>query len=707
MAKFDFNSKLLAQMVAASPEGFFSIDELAKHSGIQPRVLQALIDQAVNEGGAGLAGDFIFDPARITATEVRVQGQWYAGSLPSLNKHGKVAGPSIETQMLKRQRKIEHLANDAYQRIVEALDQTPGYALPEELYGEPGDERALDELIARQLLGEHNDLIYDPLRITPRSLTQLAKRQRRLNKRDKRDELRARLVAAFPSWRHERRSEQHLWIAEGPTNSGKTHDAIAALAEAGSGWYLAPLRLLAFEIFERLNAQGVPCNLLTGEESIPVKGARITAATVEMFNPNESGACVVIDEAFMIADPARGWAWTRALMECRARQIRVICSPAATELICQLAEAAGVSTTIISHERLTPLTIAERVFSLYGLPAGTILIAFSRAMVLQLKAELERQGRRVSIIYGQLPPEVRRKQAQLFAESETEICIATDAVGMGLNLPADRVVFYELEKFDGKERRLLEPGEFHQIAGRAGRFGYSKAGEVGTLTPYDQKLATHLFRQIPPPLTHARVAPSAKDLEMIPGHLAHKLQQWQALESIPDELRPIIKPADMEERTRLAGMLQQSDVEQLGLPAALTLINAPAREITEEFWFYCAKAIVAGRPMPLPPEMNERVTNAAAMSEVETNIACADIYLWLSRRSEFSWAAPDAENIRQLRIEAIEKLDAALLKKLDTVKRCKECDRPLRLGHRFNTCNHCYHNRAQASQPRPYFHRRA
>jgi hypothetical protein len=695
MARFDLNSKLLTQLVAASPEGFFSVDDLAKHSGVPASLLQALIEQAVGEDDVGLVGDFIFDPARLSTSEVRSRGQWYAGSLPPLNKHGKVAGPSIAAQMLRRQRKVEHLANAAYERLIAALDDTPGYALPEELYGEPGDERALDELIARGMLGAHNDLVYDPLRMTPRSLNQLAKRQRRLNKRDKRDELRARLVAAFPSWRHARRAKQHLWISEGPTNSGKTHDAIAALAEAGSGWYLAPLRLLAFEIFERLNAQGIPCNLLTGEESIPIEGARITAATVEMFNPTESGACVVIDEAFMIADPARGWAWTRALMECRAAEIRAICSPAATDLICQLAETADIGYTVTPHERLTPLTMAEQIFSLYGLPTGTILIAFSRSLVLQLKAELERLGRRVSIIYGQLPPEVRRRQAQLFANGETEICIATDAVGMGLNLPADRVIFYELEKFDGKERRLLEPGEFHQIAGRAGRFGYSKWGEIGTLTPYDQKLATHLFRQTPLPLTHARVAPAAEDLELIPGHLAHKLQQWQALESIPDELRPIIKPADMEERTRLAGMLQQADVDQLGLSAALTLINAPARESTEEFWFYCAKAIIAGRAMPLPPEVNEKVTSAASMSDVETNIACADIYLWLSHRPEFSWAAPDAERIRALRIKAIEQLDAALLKRLDTGKRCKECDRPLRLGHRFKTCNRCYHNRAQ------------
>jgi len=695
MDKYEITPKLLAQLVAASPEGFFSNDQIERVSVVRGRALQSTIEQAVNEGEAAQVGEFIYDPARLSADEVRASGQWFSGSLPPLNKHGKVAGPSISAQILKRQRRIEHLANGAYTRIVAALDQTPGYVLPEDLYQEAGDERAVRELVARGILGEHNDYVYDPLRITPRSLGQLAKRRRRIGRRDKRDELRARLVAAFPSWRHARRPGQHLRISEGPTNSGKTHHAIAALSDAGAGWYLAPLRLLAFEIFERLNSQGVRCNLLTGEEFIPVEGARITAATVEMFNPAESGDCVVIDEAFMIADPARGWAWTRALMECRAPEIQVICSPAATGLLRQLAEAAGIGHTVVRHERLAPLKMASRPFSPNALPTGTILIAFSRALVLQLKAELERQGRRVSIIYGQLPPEVRRRQAQLFADGETEICIATDAVGMGLNLPADRVIFYELEKFDGKERRLLEPGEFHQIAGRAGRFGYSQAGEIGALSSYDQALAAQLFRQSPPLLTHARVAPSAEDLELIPGHLAHKLQQWQALESIPDELRPIIKPAEMEERTRLAAMLQQSDIDALGLQAALALINAPARESTEEYWYYCAKAVVSGRPMPLPPKGDGRIRNAAGMSDVEVSIACMDIYLWLSRRAEFKDAAPDADHVHPLRRAAITNLDAALLKRLDAGKRCKECERPLRAGYRFNTCNYCHRGRAK------------
>src|SRR5260370_42336236 len=111
-----------------------------------------------------------------------------------------------------------------------------------------------------------------------------------------------------------------------------------------------------------------------------------------------------------------------------------------------------------------------------------MVVGLSREIVLGLKVELERMGRSVSVVYGNLPPEVRRRQAARFAAGETEICVATDAVGMGLNLPADNVCFYELEKFDGKDVRTLTTNEVRQIGGRAGRYGLSQEGLIGALT---------------------------------------------------------------------------------------------------------------------------------------------------------------------------------------------------------------------------------
>ena len=131
-------------------------------------------------------------------------------------------------------------------------------------------------------------------RAQERARQQLILEEQREAEQRRRKELRARLVAAFPTWKHERRNEQKILLHIGPPNSGKTHEALNTLVDAGSGWYLAPLRLLAFEVFDRLNQRNVPCTLLTGEEHIPVPEARITAATIEMFNPGHSGGCVIM-----------------------------------------------------------------------------------------------------------------------------------------------------------------------------------------------------------------------------------------------------------------------------------------------------------------------------------------------------------------------------------------------------------------------------
>ncbi|MBC7814217.1 MAG: hypothetical protein H7175_23890, partial [Burkholderiales bacterium] len=198
--------------------------------------------------------------------------------------------------------------------------------------------------------------------------------EQRRQEREQRDALRARLVAAFPTWQHIGRSDQRIHLHVGPPNSGKTHEALNALAEAESGWYLAPLRLLAYEIFDRMNQRGVRCNLLTGEEYIPVEGATITAATVEMFDPTRSGECVIIDEAQLLADPDRGWAWTRAMMEALAPNIHIIGPQTAKGLIQHLAGAAAVPVTVIEHERLAPIQVAEKHWPLAELPPRTILV---------------------------------------------------------------------------------------------------------------------------------------------------------------------------------------------------------------------------------------------------------------------------------------------------------------------------------------------
>ena len=518
-------------------------------------------------------------------------------------------------------------------------------------------------------------------------------RSRRRRQREAETRLRNRLIDAFPKWRNDYRDQQNLFLHIGEPNSGKTHDALEALKSAGSGWYLAPLRLLAYEIFDRLNDEGVPCSLLTGEEYIPVEGARITAATIEMFNAMDSGACVIIDEAQMLADADRGWAWTRALMESAAPEMHIIGPPTARQLIEVLASAAEIPCELVEHERLAPIALAERHFNLESLPASTILVAFTRQGVLDLKMKLERLGRTVSVVYGSLPPEVRRRQADRFAQGETEICVATDAVGMGLNLPADVVCFYQVEKFDGKNDRRLYPSEVHQIGGRAGRYGMSTTGLIAATSKHDLHIIRELYEQKPAVLTYARVAPTVDDLNLIPGNLADQLAQWSELKSIPDELREVITTADMAERIELAKMLSDEEIKKLGLASALQLVNAPTRKTTRPYWMDCAYMILEGYQIPMPPNASVPIRDGGDLDATEFAIASADIYLWLSRRREFAEYCDAHQQVRVERREWSLSIDEALLRNLNTARRCRSCGALLPSRHRFRICEKCFDSR--------------
>lgn len=520
-----------------------------------------------------------------------------------------------------------------------------------------------------------------------------AERQRKEDIQRQREELKAQLVAAFPEWTHDEREDQRVTLHVGPPNSGKTHDSLEALVAAGSGWYLAPLRLLAYEIFDRLNQRGIPCDLLTGEEYIPVPGARFTAATIEMFNASDSGECVIIDEAQMLADSDRGWAWTRALIEANCSEIHMIAPHSAQYLIEQMTQAANLELQIQVHERLTPIGIAERPWSLRSLPPHTILVAFSRRRVLELKDELERRGRTVSVVYGSLPPEVRRKQSERFASGETEICVATDAVGMGLNLPADNVCFYEVDKFDGRNVRKLRPEEVQQIGGRAGRYGLSQGGLVGSIRRQDLRYIRKAFYSTPKTLTHARVAPTLQDLELIPGTLPSKLIEWAQLRSIPPALRDIVRVADLEERVSLAKMLTEQEIQQVGLAAAVKLINAPTRESTRNYWRRCARSLIAGEAMPLPPTPPEMIVDTRDLDDAEFCIASADIYMWLAHREEFKEQGEHLEYVREQRHDWSMRIDDALVKRIKNVKTCSQCSKVLPSDYPYGMCQDCYHGR--------------
>jgi len=282
-------------------------------------------------------------------------------------------------------------------------------------------------------------------------------------------------------FRTARALQRRITLVTGPTNSGKSHTALDTLSRADSGMALAPLRLLAHEFREALGARGVPCSLSTGEERILVPGSRHLAATVEMCPLNNPVDVAIVDEAQMLHDPDRGAAWTAAIMGAPARHLFVLGAPDCIDMVRRIAALCDDPLDEITLQRMGPLHAADEAVRLTSLQKGDALIAFSRREVLDLRATLMQRGRRVAVVYGALSPEVRRAEAARFNSGDADILVATDAIGMGLNLNIRRIVFAALRKFDGTQSRDLTAQEVKQIGGRAGRYGKHEQGVVAVL----------------------------------------------------------------------------------------------------------------------------------------------------------------------------------------------------------------------------------
>ena len=233
----------------------------------------------------------------------------------------------------------------------------------------------------------------------------------------------------------------HLHV--GPTNSGKTYHALKRLEEAESGVYAGPLRLLAHEVYSLLNARGKTCDLVTGDERI-IKGdnrptARMKSCTVEMVPLNTDFDIAVVDEIQMIGHKERGWAWTQALLGLKAREVHLCGEERTVPLIRELVASMGDKLEIHTYKRLSPLkTMATSLRgSLSQFRKGDCVVVFSRVGIHAMKRDIERATqKRVAVVYGSLPPEIRAQQARLFNDpnNDYDILVASDAIGMGLNL---------------------------------------------------------------------------------------------------------------------------------------------------------------------------------------------------------------------------------------------------------------------------------
>ena len=305
----------------------------------------------------------------------------------------------------------------------------------------------------------------------------------------------------------------------GPTNTGKTFLAVERMCGHASGMIGFPLRLLAREVYDRVVAiKGAgQVALITGEEKIVPEGARYFLCTAESMPLDREVAFVALDEGQVGADPTRGHVFTDRMLHMRGyAETMILGSETLRPLIRKLLPRAE----IVTRPRFSTLTYAGPK-KLSRLPKRTAIVAFTAQEVYALAEMLRRHKGGAAVVMGSLSPRTRNAQVAMYQSGEVDYLVATDAIGMGLNMDIAHVAFAGLSKFDGKRHRRLTVSEMAQIAGRAGR--YQKDGSFGVVQLGQDAVSTFEAEEIAaieghgfPPLTQLTWRNTAADFTTLP-----------------------------------------------------------------------------------------------------------------------------------------------------------------------------------------------
>lgn len=476
-------------------------------------------------------------------------------------------------------------------------------------------------------------------------------------------------------------------IHVGETNTGKTHHALERMKKATSGLYLGPLRLLALEVYDKLNAEGIPCSLKTGEEEKLTPGASHIASTVEMFHEKDRYDCIVIDEAQMITDKDRGFSWFKAITKARAREVHIIGSRNSKNMILQLLGESKAE--IHEYKRDIPLEVEGNEFSIKHVRKGDALICFSRRRVLETASRLQNDRHSVSVIYGSMPPETRKKQIQQFIEGKSKVIVSTDAIGMGLNLPIRRIVFLENEKFDGTRRRLLTSQEIKQIAGRAGRKGIYDVGKVAFTK--DIRLMRRKLEQEDEPVHTFAIAPTTGVLERFQTYyrdLGTFFELWDRFKNPRGT-----EKASLAEERELYNIVKETEIEaRLSLQDLYGFLHLPfasREQALIQQWYETIFAIINNEDLP-EPNIKKRTLEDLELSYKKLGLHLLFLYR-LDRRTEaIYW-----ERVRdELSDEVHEKLQTDVG---SFAKKCRSCGRHLPWNYEFPICDQCHSARYKRS----------
>ena len=488
------------------------------------------------------------------------------------------------------------------------------------------------------------------------------------------------LKSLFPLAREQNRK---LYFYVGPTNSGKTYSAMKELKEADCGMYLAPLRLLALENYENLLADEIPVSLITGEEEILDEEAGHICSTIEMTNYSLEVDVCVIDEVQMLGDPDRGWAWVNAIVGAPAQKVIMTGSVNALDAIKEISAYLGEELEVIKFKRKTPLEMLSHATPLKHITQNTAIIAFSRAEVLRLKSQLSK-NHKVSVLYGNLSPEVRREEAKRFREGISDVLVATDAIAMGLNLPIQTLLFSADSKFDGIETRKLTPNEIIQIAGRAGRYGHHENGYIGGT---DAKILEHIDKQFNSPL-HTIKAPfkvkatTSQILDLAQHLKTDNLFQILNYFSVHMNFDGPFIAANIGYMLDLATILDQK--KKLTLEEKYMLAGAPVSirsPLIKSAFFFYIECILKKKVVPYKSSISISSTAKTQLEllKAEDEVKKISLYLWMAYK--FPDLFTDSKQAEAARVKVNQYCEASL-------KSNKELKAPQRRRRRNNNPKH-------------------
>lgn len=521
--------------------------------------------------------------------------------------------------------------------------------------------------------------------------------------KQKREELLANTIRDFKKlFPLARELNRKIVFHVGPTNSGKTYMALKQLKEASTGYYLAPLRLLALEGYENLKSEGVSVSLITGEEEIIDEESTHISSTIEMMNAAVDVDVCVIDEIQMISDRDRGWAWANALMGVPAKKVILTGSTNALLAVEELCEYLGEELEVIHFERKNELSMMSHATSLKKIEPQTAVVAFSRRDVLSLKQQLSDKYA-VSVVYGNLSPEVRREEARRFREGESQILVSTDAIAMGLNLPIKTLLFAKDNKFDGLRRRELLPTEVLQIAGRAGRYGFEEQGYVGALEESALENITKAFHSPLPDIDLPVSVMASLEHVMLIGEILETDNIMDILAFFADNMEfegPFVA-ANIDSMLEIATIVTEYDLDlktRFYLSCAPASISSPY--IESVFHRYIKQIEAGGQVLYIPPrdlpafaQTNDMLLNA------EDRVREISLYLWLSFK--FPDIFKDTEQAIKARVRLNNYIENSLRQGLFT-KACRKCGKVLDFSYRFSICDECHGQSKKGSRPTSY-----